>query len=665
MRINISMSIQKIEPLGTEKVFVTEGCFKAEVVDGGCKITKYEGTDEKLVIPDSICGKQVVTLGICMFGNGRVSRGSGVYHGNETAESITIPAGVIKIEPGTFIGCHPKAIHVDSDNQYYTSIDGVLFDKQKHELIRYPIEREDKSYSVPKGVEIIRDHAFYGCLFEELILPDGLLRIEDEAMHECHSLKSIDIPQSVNFIGFNAFCNCPMLKNALLPGNNTTIDDCAFWDCYLDEVIIPNGVVEIGRDAFYGCKIKNVIIPESVKTLGTDAFPNGTKITFSGDHPIYYTKQGVLFNKQKNSLVRYPSNSKRQTYIIPDGITEIESCAFSHCENLQSIALPDGIKTIGMQAFNMCFSLERINIPASVTQVGKEAFRYCKALVSIDFPEGIAKIAEHMFNWCKALKNVTIPSSVVSIEKSAFGWCDSLDNIVIPDSVVKIEYSAFCDCKSLTHIVIPNSVTNLDAHVFKGCRKLTEIVLSSNLTVINSSLFEGCKSLKRIEIPNGVRRILGYAFMGCKSLELIYIPPSVKEIGPGVFSGCIKLREITGNERFVLEDGVLFNTDKTLLIQYLRKKKGGYSIPATITEVRHGAFHHCDKLTEISIPASVTVLSCYPFRYCATLTKILVDEKNLALATIDGVLFNKDKTVLMQYPIGKNNTNTPFLSVLQ
>jgi hypothetical protein len=658
-KMSISISIRKVpvKPAPPPEDILTEGGFKALRAEGGCVITDYEGTDEDLVIPDAIEGVKVISTKACMFGTGMISGNTGEYYGNKTAKSITIPACITNIEPGTFIGCHPEAIHVSEDNPNYSSVDGVLFDKQKQLLIRYPYSKKDEHYTVPDGVRAIDVRAFYGCDFTHLTLPDGLERIENEAMHECHDLESIVIPDSVRYIGFNAFCNCYSLKSVTLPSNNTEIDGCAFWQCDLDEIIIPNGIASIGRDAFCGCRnLKSVEIPASVTKLGKYAFPSGTKITFSGEHPTYATKHGVLFNKQKNSLVRFPANSKRKIYKVPKGTVEIESGAFSHCKNLQSIILPDGLTKIGNVAFNMCFSLAEINIPASVTKISKEAFRYCESLASVEFPEGITKIEEGMFNWCKALHTVIIPASVTTIESSAFSWCDSLKNITLPDGVRKIKIHAFCDCKSLTRMEIPNSVTELGAYVFRGCGKLSEISLSNRLTIIANNLFENCAQLKSIEIPSGVKKIYHDAFMGCKNLERVYIPPSVKIIGDGVFSGCVKLKEITGNERFVLDDSVLFNADKTQILQYLRGKKVGYSVPETVTEIQYGAFHNCDKLTEITIPSSVTKLPNFPFRCCTGLANISVDAENPAYASVDGALFNKDKTVLLQYPLGKKQS---------
>ena len=657
MNISISISKLKAVPSDPKKEIINDGGFEAEVVEGGCKITDYQRADTELVIPNNICGRPVVALGSCMFGTGMINSDSGVYYGNKTAKSIIVPVSVKKIEQGTFIGCHPEAIHVSEENQHYTSVDGVLFDKKKCELIRYPIERKDKSYTVPNGVKKIRVRAFYGCDFETVSLPDSLERIEDEAFHECHYLKSIDIPAGVSFIGFNAFCNCYSLESVTLPSNNTKIDGCAFWQCSLDKITIPNGVISIGRDVFYGCKISSVEIPSSVITIAGDAFPSETLISFSGEHPTYVIKHGVLFNKQKNSLVRFPSSSKRKVYKVPKGTIEIEAGAFSHCENLQSITLPDSITKIGKGALNMCFSLAEINIPASVTKIGKEAFHCCQSLTSVELPDGITKIAKGMFDWCKSLHSVTIPSSVTKIGDSAFGQCDSLINITIPEGVAKIGNHAFSGCKSLAHIAVPNSVTKLGIYMFEECENLSEISLSSGLTIINSSLLKDCIRLKSIEIPSSVKKICGGAFMGCKNLEHVCLPPCVKEIDPNVFSGCVKLKEVTGNEQFILDSGVLFNADKTLLLQYLCGKNGGYSIPETVTEIQYGAFSFCDKLTNITIPSSVTKLPNSPFRYCTNLVDITVDTENPAYASVDGVLFNKEKTVLLQYPLGQKQTD--------
>ena len=205
------------------------------------------------------------------------------------------------------------------------------------------------------------------------------------------------------------------------------------------------------------------------------------------------------------------------------------------------------------------------------------------------------------------------------------------------------------------------------------------------VTKIGDSAFSGCTSLSGIEIPNSVTSIGDDAFSGCTSLSSINIPDSVTEIEFGTFSGCEKLAAInvsSGNNNYASIDGVLFNKDKTKLKQYpAGRSETTYTIPDSVTYIESGAFSGCTSLSSIEIPDSVTYIETWVFDGCTSLSSINIPDsvtyigdsafegceklaainvssENNNYASIDGVLFNKDKTELKQYPIGRSETYT-------
>ena len=362
--------------------------------DGTVEITDYNGSAKTVDIPEKINGKSVTSIGDCAFRyctslksitipNSVMEIGSSAFSGcssltsitipNSVTEigvyafkgctsltSITIPNSVTNIGDSTFWGCSSlTAIYVTVDNKNYTSVNGVLFNKDKTALIYYPAGKTDKSYNITNSVTSIGDMAFY----------------------KCSSLTSITIPDSVTSIGSSAFSDCSKLRS----------------------ITIPNSVTSIGAWAFNGCT-------------------GLTAINVAMENQNYVSPDGVLYNKDKTTIICYPAGKKGNNYKIPDGVTEIGSIAFSRCSSLTSVTIPNSVTSIGSGAFNGCTSLTRVTIPNSVTKIGWNAFSGCTSLTSITIPNSVISIDWYAFRGCTSLKSITIPNSVTSIGKNAFGY---------------------------------------------------------------------------------------------------------------------------------------------------------------------------------------------------------------------------------------------------
>ena len=408
--------------------------------DGTVEITDYNGSAKTVDIPEKINGKSVTSIGDCAFRyctslksitipNSVIEIGSSAFSGcssltsitipNSVTEigvyafkgctsltSITIPNSVTNIGDSTFWGCSSlTAIYVAVDNKNYTSVNGVLFNKDKTALICYPAGKTDKSYNITNSVTSIGDYAFNGC----------------------SSLTSVTIPNSVTEIGGSAFVGCASLKSITMPNSVTSIGDMAFYKCSsLTSITIPDSVTSIGSSAFSDCsKLRSITIPNSVTSIGAWAF-NGctglTAINVAMENQNYVSPDGVLYNKDKTTIICYPAGKKGNNYKIPDGVTEIGSIAFSRCSSLTSVTIPNSVTSIGSGAFNGCTSLTRVTIPNSVTKIGWNAFSGCTSLTSITIPNSVISIDWYAFMGCTSLKSITIPNSVTSIGKNAFGY---------------------------------------------------------------------------------------------------------------------------------------------------------------------------------------------------------------------------------------------------
>ena len=227
------------------------------------------------------------------------------------------------------------------------------------------------------------------------------------------------------------------------------------------------------------------------------------------------------------------------------------------------------------------------------------------------------------------------------------------------------DYSGYDDSpfyynSSVKTVIIENGVTSIGKHAFQGCASLISITILNSVTSIGDSAFYNCTSLTNITIPNSVTSISRHAFCNCTSLKSVTIPNSVTSIGSSVFYNCTSLTsiEVSGNNKnYSSLDGVLFNKDKSELITYpAGKTDSEYAIPNSVTSIGYGAFYACTSLANITIPSSVTSIGDHAFYNCTSLTSIEVSDNNKNYSSLDGVLFNKDKSELITYPVGKTDS---------
>ena len=662
----------------------------------------YESGDlpENLVIPSTLKGCPVTSL-YNTNGNRRNIFAKSDYTSDRKIKKITIPDSVTSIGYGAFYCCEALTSIKIPDS--VTSIESYAF------LDCYKLS----DLSIGNKVKSIGYEAFYYCRsLTSITIPDSVTNIGDYAFFGCTALTGVTIPVSVTSIGSSTFSGCTALTSITIPASVTSIGNSAFYGCTaLTSITIPASVTSIGNSAFYGCTaLTNVTIPASVTSIGNEVFESCDsleRIDVDKNNMKYSSKDGILFDKYKLTIIKYPQNKKDTTeYNIPKTVNKIGENAFSGCTSLTNIVIPDSVTSIGSDAFygctaltnivipnnvtsiesyvfSGCTSLTNVIIPDSVTNIENNAFRGCTSLTNIVIPNSVTSIESNAFDGCTSLTSIVIPDSVTSIESNAFDGCTSLTSIVIPDSVTSIGSSAFSRCTSLISIVIPDSVTSIGSSAFSGCTSLTNIVIPDSVTSIGSSAFSGCTSLTNMTIPDSVTSIGSYAFYGCTSLTSVTIPDSVTSIGNSAFYGCTSLinitigRDVTStlddifdsynklerinvseeNTKYSSIQGILFNKEKSTIIKYPSNKNdiSNYEIPSTVEIIEKYAFQNCTSLTSVTIPDSVTNISGSAFIGCNKLERINVSENNDTYSSVDGILYNKEKTEMLIVPEGNKS----------
>lgn len=343
-------------------------------------------------------------------------------------------------------------IIVDSENPYFSSLDGVLFNKDKTKLILYPRGKENSEYEVPASVVYIDDYAFAN---------NGNLR----------KVSFAEGSGSLAPVEFGSY---------------------VFKNTKLENIAFPEDFSEFGRGCFENCNVDiDFTIP---KSMVTECFKygllGGPRVRFVGcseENPVFSVKENYVYDKSGEKLIScatHPlgNDAKQGNLKLPEGIKSIGSLAFYLNQNdIDKIVLPASLAKIEKDAFYGNAG-RSVTLPANIT-VEPYAFRWNNSLETVTFGEGFQTIPENIC-YESEIKKIVFPSTLKTIGKYAFCGCKKLESVVFPDGLSVVETKAFYGCNRLAELRLPASLERIEEQAFYYAREGQDVATPSEGVIV-------------------------------------------------------------------------------------------------------------------------------------------------------------------------------------
>ncbi len=508
-------------------------------------------------------------------------------------------------------------------------------------------------------------------------LPNTLQYIGSYAFRDCFSLENVNMNEKLTEIRYQSFYRCIGLKNvhitASIVGNNA-FDYCT----NLKEVVFSNNVNDVGSWAFNDSKnIKTIVFEEGKGEvyLGYGGTSSETKygLFYGLDLDSVYIGRGINYsaaskyhNPFYNAGIEQPelgpyctiippywfAGASKQEIVISEYVSHVAPYAFYESK-IGRIVFPPALIKIGEYAFANSTVQEIIQTESNLQEIGKSAFSSCVNLKGLILADGLTEVSPWAFHNCSNLETLVLPESVTSIGSAAFLYCKKLKNINIPAGLTTLAVNAFSST-AIESFNCPSGITSLEGALFSDCSQLKEVVLHPNIESIGNSVFENCISLENIVLPDGITEISDEVFRGCSSLKEVNIPIGVTRIGKYAFAGCSSLQNIelpeymyeieerafesSGLVKFVFPDSLRWLSSATHInCSNLKEVK----LPKRRTDLSLSltkTFMGCSSLESITIPPSFSKIET-AFDSCVNLKRIYIEEGGGRELSIDYGLY--------------------------
>jgi len=551
---------------------------------------------------------------------------------------------------GLFYGCDAlDTIVVPEDSLYFKTIDGVLYDIAETILYFYPRTKDPTGFKIPDTVTTLAARSmnyFPGTVLE---LPEHLEVIEEYALAYAN-LINLNIPRNVQVIEQYGCALMPNLETVTFAENSKLerIEKLAFCDNKkLRSINLPDNLSVIGQKAFVNCvSLEEVTLPAALKSLTMHSFSNCPSMTkFVIQEGLEYIESNVLSSETTKNL-------SLEEITIPSTVREIAINAFYGHDGLKRIyfAGDSRLETVGYMAFYNCTKLESIVLPASLRTITEVS-------INVQTPTGTyAEMQSNLFEGCVSLRSVDLSNckELEILPTKMFTGCSGLETLLLPENLQTFHNYAFYGLTALKEITIPASVTDLGGYTFDGCTSLETVTFAEGnpLTQLGTdgirpeapawgvNLFANTPALKTVILPENLTTI-GISCFENSGVENIDLPATVRIIAQKAFKNCDNLVDAgLSAELLYLGDEAFYDCDKletaelTFGLEYL----GAY------------AFAYCEQLLKAYVPASVTSFAGNPFMGCSGVKSFELDPDSTDFVVKDGVMYNKDMTVLLYYP---------------
>ncbi len=489
------------------------------------------------------------------------------------------------------------SVSVSKKNRYFTSIDGVLYDKTASTLIYYPCEKRGESFSLPPSVKKIREFAFCNNAYlKEVVLNEGLETIGAYAF-KSSCIESIDIPSTTRVIEEGAF-HSSRIKSAIVPSSVEEIGPYCFCGCAaLSEIDNEARVSVIEEGTFGGCgSLKKLDIGDETAEIDDYAFDMcGARFSASDANKCYKTADGVLFTKDMKKLVRYPG-LKGGGYTIPSSVEEIGRYAFTGCLSLNALTLNDSLREFPLSCLDGCGALETLNLSRELESLGASSY----------LAYGLASIRNI---------NIAEQNKHFKIYDNALYSSDFRELLLIPNGRKSLDVH-----KNTAEIINKYCANNFEKITVSAenthFRSYGGVLYNKKMTSLK--LFPG--SLVSYELPASLKNAELITSFG-RYYDSEYYRHMYIELAPN-------LKKITvdeDNSYYKSEDGVLFDAEMEKIYKFPCAKKGAYKIPDGVMILGDDVFGGARNLTKLTTPRDMQFIDLV-VQDCVSLKKIVVSE---------------------------------------